>query len=69
MTRKEAEEFLAGRDDTTAGGTSWQRIGKLVDLGGGKGSSSASAAVGKEKFRDLLAGLRKDEKAPGAGGV
>ena len=71
QTRKEAEEFLANRDDTTAGGTSWQRISKLVDLGGGSkaSSTSASAAAGKEKFRELLTNLRKDEKAPGARGV
>ena len=31
QTRREAEEFLSSRDDTTAGGTSWERIAKLVD--------------------------------------
>src|SRR4051812_39854392 len=29
QSRREAEEFLANRDDTTAGGTSWERIAKL----------------------------------------
>ncbi len=33
-TRKEAEEFLANREDTSAGWTSWDRIAKLVDLSG-----------------------------------
>ncbi|KAI9716390.1 MAG: hypothetical protein M1828_000379 [Chrysothrix sp. TS-e1954] len=63
QTRKEAEEFLAKREDTTAGGTSWERISKLVDVRGAKGG-----AVGKEKFRDLLVGLTKDKEAPGAKG-
>ena len=33
-TRKEAEEFLEKREDTSSGGTSWERIAKLVDLSG-----------------------------------
>ncbi|KAI9696680.1 MAG: hypothetical protein M1820_008054 [Bogoriella megaspora] len=68
QTRKEAEEFLASRDDTTSGGTSWERIAKLVDLSG-KGSGGGASGTGKAKFRELLVSLRKDEKAPGAGGV
>lgn len=68
QTRKEAEEFLASRDDTTAGGTSWERIAKLVDLSG-KGSKGGAAGTGKEKFRELLTDLRKDQSAPGATGV
>ncbi|GAB7362834.1 hypothetical protein MBLNU230_g3137t1 [Neophaeotheca triangularis] len=67
QTRKEAEEFLQKREDTTAGGTSWERIAKLVDLSG-KGASGGSAASGKGKMRELLVSLRKDEKAPGATG-
>ncbi|CAL8581026.1 Clathrin light chain [Xanthoria parietina] len=66
-TRKEAEDFLANRQDTSAGGTSWERIGKLVDLSG-KGAKGGAAGGGKEKFRELLMELRKDEKAPGASG-
>lgn len=66
QTRKEAEEFLAKREDTTAGGTSWERIAKLVDLKGPKGG--ANNPEGKDKFRELLAGLTKDENAPGAKG-
>ncbi|KAI9736981.1 MAG: hypothetical protein M1834_000570 [Cirrosporium novae-zelandiae] len=67
QTRQEAEEFLANREDTSAGGTSWERIAKLVDLSG-KGSKGGAHGTGKEKFRQLLLDLRKDEKAPGATG-
>ncbi|KAI4166991.1 MAG: hypothetical protein LQ343_007575 [Gyalolechia ehrenbergii] len=66
-TRKEAEDFLANRQDTSAGGTSWERVAKLVDLSG-KGAKGGAAGGGKEKFRELLMDLRKDEKAPGASG-
>lgn len=66
-TRKEAEEFLANRDDTTAGGTSWERIAKLVDLSG-KGMKGGASGSEKQRFRELLLSLRKDEKAPGATG-
>ncbi|KAH6626852.1 clathrin light chain [Chaetomium sp. MPI-SDFR-AT-0129] len=67
QTRKEAEQFLASREDTTSGGTSWERISKLVDVSG-KGTKGGSAGSGKERFRELLVSLRKDEKAPGAVG-
>lgn len=67
QTRKEAEEFLQSREDTTAGGTSWERIAKLVDLSG-KGVGGGAQGTGKAKFRELLISLRKDEKAPGATG-
>jgi len=67
QTRREAEEFLDSRDDTTAGGTSWERIAKLVDLSG-KGMKGGATGTGKERFRELLLSLRKDEKAPGATG-
>ncbi|KAK1070038.1 Clathrin light chain [Friedmanniomyces endolithicus] len=66
-TRKEAEEFLNGREDTTSGGTSWERIAKLVDLSG-KGSAGGAAGTGKARMREMLLGLRKDEGAPGAKG-
>ncbi|KAL7625578.1 Clathrin light chain [Parahypoxylon ruwenzoriense] len=66
-TRKEAEQFLASRDDTTSGGTSWERIAKLVDVSG-KGQKGGASGSGKERFRELLMSLRKDEKAPGAEG-
>ncbi|KAM7208802.1 clathrin light chain [Naviculisporaceae sp. PSN 640] len=67
QTRKEAEQFLANREDTTSGGTSWERISKLVDVSG-KGAKGGAAGSGKERFRELLTSLRKDEKAPGAEG-
>jgi hypothetical protein len=67
QTRRDAEEFLANREDTAAGGTSWERIAKLVDLSG-KGVKGGASGTGKEKFRELLLSLRKDEKAPGATG-
>ncbi|KAF2155766.1 hypothetical protein K461DRAFT_290764 [Myriangium duriaei CBS 260.36] len=67
QTRREADEFLKNREDTTSGGTSWDRIAKLVDLTG-KGASGGAAGTGKAKFRELLVSLRKDEKAPGATG-
>jgi len=67
QTRREAEQFLENREDTAAGGTSWERIAKLVDLSG-KGVKGGASGTGKEKFRELLLSLRKDEKAPGATG-
>lgn len=66
-TRREAEEFLASREDTSAGGTSWERIAKLVDLSG-KGTKGGASGSDKAKFRELLISLRKDEKAPGSTG-
>ena len=66
-TRRDAEEFLNSREDTSSGGTSWERIAKLVDLSG-KGVKGGASGTGKEKFRELLLNLRKDEKAPGATG-
>ena len=68
QTRKEEEEFLKNREDTTSGGTSWERIAKLVDLSG-KGASGGGSGSQKAKMRELLLSLRKDEKAPGASGV
>jgi len=66
-TRRDAEEFLEQREDTASGGTSWERIAKLVDLSGKGGKGGASGSE-KAKFRELLLSLRKDEKAPGATG-
>lgn len=68
QTGKEAEEFLANREDTSAGGTSWERIAKLVDISG-KGVKGGASGSGKERFRELLLDLRKDSNAPGATGV
>ncbi|KAI1361018.1 clathrin light chain [Xylaria arbuscula] len=67
QTRKDEEQFLASRDDTTSGGTSWERIAKLADVSG-KGPKGGASGSGKERFRELLVSLRKDEKAPGATG-
>ncbi|KAH6689284.1 clathrin light chain [Verticillium dahliae] len=67
QTRKDAEQFLANREDTVSGGTSWERIAKLVDVSG-KGVKGGAAGSGKERFRELLTSLKKDEKAPGAVG-
>ncbi|EPE09468.1 clathrin light chain [Ophiostoma piceae UAMH 11346] len=67
QTRKDAEQFLSNRDDVTSGGTSWERIAKIVDLSG-KGVKGGASGSGKERFRELLTTLRKDEKAPGAEG-
>ncbi|KAJ5772905.1 Clathrin light chain [Penicillium paradoxum] len=66
--RTEAEEFLAKREDTSAGGTSWERIAKLVDVSG-KGSAGGASGSGKERFRELLIDLRKDQEAPGSSGI
>ncbi|KAL1997057.1 hypothetical protein VTN49DRAFT_7922 [Thermomyces lanuginosus] len=68
QTRAEAEEFLAKREDTAVGGTSWERIAKLVDVSG-KGIKGGASGSGKERFRQLLLDLRKDENAPGASGI
>ncbi|KAF2759196.1 clathrin light chain [Pseudovirgaria hyperparasitica] len=68
QTRREAEDFIKSREDTTAGGTSWERIAKLVDLSG-KGTRGGGSGTEKQRFRELLLSLRKDEKAPGASGV
>ncbi|KAG6034870.1 hypothetical protein E4U41_006340 [Claviceps citrina] len=67
QTRKEAEEFLESREDIASGGTSWERIAKLVDVSG-KGTRGGATGSGKERFREILTSLRKDEKAPGATG-
>lgn len=67
QTRKDAEQFLANQDDTVSGGTSWDRIAKLVDISG-KGIKGGAAGSGKDRFREILTSLRKDEKAPGASG-
>lgn len=68
QTRADAEQFLAGREDTSSGGTSWERIAKLVDVSG-KGTKGGDSGSGKERFREMLIDLRKDQKAPGVSGV
>ncbi|KAG2414996.1 hypothetical protein HFD88_006186 [Aspergillus terreus] len=68
QTRAEAEQFLANREDTSSGGTSWERIAKLVDISG-KGARGGASGSGKERFRELLLDLKKDQNAPGASGI
>jgi hypothetical protein len=68
QTKTEAEQFLASREDTSAGGTSWERIAKLVDVSG-KGAIGGGSGSGKERFREMLIDLRKDQEAPGASGI
>jgi len=68
QTAEEAEEFLAKREDTTAGGTSWERIAKLVDLSG-KGQRGGGDGSSKKRMRELLLSLKADSSAPGASGV
>lgn len=68
QTRADAEQFLANREDTSAGGTSWERIAKLVDISG-KGAKGGASGSGKERFRELLLDLKKDQNAPGASGI
>jgi len=67
QTRKEVDQFMANREDTVSGGTSWDRIAKLVDISG-KSAKGGASGSGKERFREMLMSLRKDEKAPGATG-
>ncbi|EAW10452.1 clathrin light chain CLC1 [Aspergillus clavatus NRRL 1] len=68
QTRADAEQFLANREDTSAGGTSWERIAKLVDISG-KGTKGGASGSGKERFRELLLDLKKDQNAPGVTGI
>ncbi|KAB8239472.1 hypothetical protein ETB97_012689 [Aspergillus alliaceus] len=68
QTRADAEQFLANREDTSSGGTSWDRIAKLVDVSG-KGAKGGASGSGKERFRQMLVDLKKDENAPGASGI
>lgn len=63
--QKEAEEFLAKREDTTAGGTSWERIAKLVDLSG-KGQVGGGEGSSKKRMREMLISLKGDKNAPAA---
>lgn len=63
QTRKEEEEFLANRENPSVGGTTWERIAKLVDL---SDKSARSGKSDKTRFRELLLSLKKDENAPGS---
>ena len=59
---------MAKREDTTAGGTSWERIAKLVDLSG-KGQVGGGDGSTKKRMREMLLNLKADKDAPGAGGI
>lgn len=62
--RKEQDEFLAKRDETTSGGTSWERIVKLIDT---KDSKAIRGDRDVSRMRELLLTLKKDKNAPSAG--
>lgn len=62
--RKEQEEFLAKRDETTSGGTSWERIVKLIDT---KDTKAVRGDRDVSRMRELLLSLKKDKNAPSAG--
>lgn len=62
--RKEQEEFLAKRDETTSGGTSWERIAKLIDT---KDTKAVRGDRDVSRMRELLLALKKDKNAPSAG--
>ncbi|KAK9461725.1 clathrin light chain [Lipomyces oligophaga] len=64
-TRQEEKEFVEAQESTVAGGTTWERIGKLVDL---TESHARSAKYDKSRFRELLVSLKSDQNAPGAKG-
>ena len=68
QTAKEAEEFIKTREDTTAGGTAWERIARLADLSG-KGQGGGGVGSTKARMREMLLSLKGDKEAPGAGGV
>ena len=65
---KEEKDFLAKREDTTAGGTAWERIHRLLDTSG-KGQAGGGEGSSKKMFRELLTSLKSDKDAPGAGGI
>jgi hypothetical protein len=62
--RKEQEAFLAKRDETTSGGTTWERIVKLIDT---KDKAAIRGGRDVSRMRELLLDLRKDADAPSAG--
>lgn len=66
QTENEAKEFIEQRDSAVAGGgTSWDRIVKLIDISD-KGTKSGGRD--KSRFRELLLSLKGDANAPGAAG-
>lgn len=67
-TARQAADFIKHREDTTAGGTSWERIAKLADLSG-KGQGGGGEGSTKKRMREILLDLKNDKNAPGAAGV
>jgi hypothetical protein len=65
QTRGEAKTFLEERDNAVAGGTSWDRIAKLIDT-----SEKGTKVKGRDKsrFKEMLLSLKGDPDAPGAAG-
>lgn len=63
--RAEEKEFIESQESTVSGGTTWERIAKLVDL---SEKNARTAKVDKTRFRELLLSLKSDPNAPGAKG-
>ncbi|KAK9467804.1 clathrin light chain [Lipomyces arxii] len=64
-TRVEEKEFIESQESTVAGGTTWERIVKLVDI---SDKAARTNSVDKSRFRELLLSLKNDPNAPGAKG-
>ena len=65
--RQDEEMFLRERDDLTSG-TSWERICKQIDLSTAQSKTTNRHVKDVSRFKEMLLSLKKDEKAPGAGG-
>ncbi|KAK9365699.1 clathrin light chain [Lipomyces kononenkoae] len=65
QTRAEEQEFVESRESSVAGGTTWERIVKLLDI---SEKHARTSAVDKSRFRELLLSLKDDPNAPGAKG-
>ncbi|CAG8484308.1 10893_t:CDS:2 [Ambispora leptoticha] len=65
--RNQEELFIQERDDITSG-TSWERICKILSLVNAQSKSTNKHEKDVSRFKELLLDLKKDEKAPGAGG-
>ncbi|KAL9112540.1 MAG: hypothetical protein Q9227_003111 [Pyrenula ochraceoflavens] len=66
---EEATKFVESIDNTAAGGTAWERIAKIADLHKGGKKATEGPGAGKDRMRNLILELAKDERAPGASGV
>ncbi|RIA78955.1 clathrin light chain [Glomus cerebriforme] len=67
QNKQDEETFLRERDDLTSG-TSWERICKQVDLSTAQSKTTNKHVKDVSRFKEMLLSLKKDEKAPGAGG-